>query len=214
MQIYWQGYSSIRIETKQGEESCMLMTDPYQNEAAMRLPRVAEPEILLLSNQDQKLFNVEGVAGKPFIVSEPGEYEVGGVFVYGVQDPLADEGKKRPILFRIEAEDMVVAFLGNLKRPLTNDEIDGLGNVDILILPVGGGDVFDAKTATKVMSQIEPRIVVPVHYQIPGIKTDLGTVDQFCNALGVCKRENVNKLKITKKDLPAEDVMVMVVERT
>jgi len=214
MQIYWQGYSSIRIETKQGEEPCMLMTDPYQNEAAMRLPRVAEPELLLLSNQDQKIFNVEGVAGSPFIISEPGEYEVRGVFVYGIQDPTADEGKKRPILYRVEAEDMTIAFLGNLNRVLTNDEIEDLGNIDILILPVGGGDVLDAKTASKVMAQIEPRIVVPVHYQIPGIKTDLGTVDQFCNALGVCKRENVNKLKITKKDLPADDVMVMVVERT
>jgi L-ascorbate metabolism protein UlaG (beta-lactamase superfamily) len=214
MQIYWQGYSSIRIETKQEEESCMIMTDPYQNEAAMRLPRTAEPDLLLLSNQDQKLYNVEGVAGTPFTISEPGEYEVRGVFVYGIQDPAADEGKKRPIIYRIEAEDMSIAFLGNLNRSLTNDEIEDLGNIDILILPVGGGEVLDAKASSKVMSQIEPRVVIPVHYQIAGIKTDLGTVDQFCNALGVCKRENVNKLKITKKDLPADDVLVMVVERT
>lgn len=214
MQIYWQGYSSIRIETKQGEEPCMLMTDPFQNEAAMRLSRVAEPELLLLSNQDKKIFNIDGVAGSPFIVSEPGEYEVHGVFVYGIQDAVADEGKKRPIIYRIEAEDMSIAFLGGLNRALTNDEIEDLGNIDILIIPVGGGDALDAKAASKAMSQIEPRIVVPINYQIPGIKTDLGTVDQFCSALGVCKRENVNKLKITKKDLPVEDVIVMVVERT
>lgn len=214
MQIYWQGYSSIRIETKQNEEACTLMTNPFQNESAIRMPRSAEPDVLLLSNQDQKLYSVDAVAGKPFTISEPGEYEVGGVFVYGIQDPEADEGKKRPIIYRIEAEDMAVAFLGGLKRNLTDKEIEGLGSADILILPVGGGDYFDAKTASKIMSQIEPRIVIPVHYHISGIKTKLGTVDQFCESLGVCKREDVNKLKISKKDLPAEDMHIMVIERT
>jgi Beta-lactamase superfamily domain len=214
MQIYWQGYSSIRIETKQGEEPCTLMTDPFQNEAAMRLPRSTEPDLLVLSNQDQKLYNVEGVAGSPFTISEPGEYEVGGVFVYGIQDKEADEGKKRPLIYRIEAEDMSIAFLGSLNRNLTDAEIEGLGNIDILVLPVGGNEVIDAKTASKIMSQIEPRIVIPVHYHIGGIKTKLDTVDQFCSALGACKREEVNKLKISKKDLPVDDVIVMVVERT
>lgn len=214
MQIFWQGYSSIRIETKQAEEACTIMTDPFQNESAMRLPRATEPDLLLLSNQDTKIFNVDGVAGSPFTISEPGEYEVGGVFVYGIQDTDADEGAKRPFIYRIEAEDMSVAFLGGLNRTLTNKEIESLGNIDILILPVGGGEVYDAKTASKIMSQVEPRIVIPVHYHISGIKTKLGTVDQFCSALGVCKREDVNKLKISKKDLPADDVLIMVVERT
>ncbi len=214
MQIFWQGYSSVRIETKQGEESCMIMTDPYQNEASMRLPRTALPDVLLLSNQDLKRFNVDGVAGKPFIINEPGEYEVRGVFVYGIQDPVVDSGKNRPVIYRIEAEDMVIAFLGGVNRQLTDHEIERLGNVDILILPVGGGDVLDAKAASKAMSAIEPRIVVPIHYNVSGIKTKLDTVDQFCNALGVCKRENVNKLKISNKDLPAEDVLVTVIERT
>jgi L-ascorbate metabolism protein UlaG (beta-lactamase superfamily) len=214
MQIYWQGYSSVRIETKQGEESCMIMTDPYQNEASMRLPRATEPDVLLLSNQDGKLYNIEGVAGQPFLINEPGEYEVRGVFVYGIQDPAIDSGKKRPLVFRIEAEDMVIAFLGSLNRQLTDHEIERLGNIDILILPVGGNDVLDAKTASKIMSQIEPRIVVPIHYHVAGIKTQLDTVDKFCGALGVCKRENVNKLKIAKKDLPVEDIIVTVIERT
>jgi L-ascorbate metabolism protein UlaG (beta-lactamase superfamily) len=214
MQIYWQGYSSIRIETKQGDESCMIMTDPYQNEASMRLPRTAEPDILLLSNQDTKIFNSEGVAGEPFIISEPGEYEVRGVFAYGIQDPSADAGKKRPLVYRIEAEDISIGYLGCLNRPLTDFEIERLGNIDILILPVGGNGVLDAKIASKTMSQIEPRILVPVHYHVSGIKTKLDTVDQFCGALGVCKRENVNKLKISKKDLPAEDILITVIERT
>lgn len=214
MQIYWQGYSSVRIESKQGEESCVVMTDPFANESSMRMPRATQPDVLLLSNQNPKLFNIDGVTGKPFTVSEPGEYEVGGIFVYGIQDPEADEGKQRPILYRLEAEDMAIAFLGGLKRALTDKEIEGLGNIDILILPVGGGEVFDAKMASKTMSQIEPRIVIPIHYHLSGIKTQLGTVDQFCESLGVCKRQDVSKLKISKKDLPADDMLITVIERT
>ena len=124
------------------------------------------------------------------------------------------EGSKRQLIYRIQAEDMNIAFLGSLKRKLTNDEIEALGDIDVLILPVGGGDVMDAKAASSTISDIEPRIVIPMHYHISGIKTKLGTVDQFCNALGVCKRQDVNKLKITKKDLLTDEVLIMVIERT
>ena len=214
MQIYWQGYSSIRIETKVGEIACTVMTDPFENEASIRFPRATEPDILVLSHQDTKKFNISGVAGSPFLVSDPGEYEVRGVFVTGIQDSLADEGKQRPVIYRIDAEDMGIAFLGGLHRELTNEEVDELGNIDILILPVGGGDAMEAKAASKIISVVEPRIVIPVNYHISGIKNKLGTVDQFCNSMGVCKRQDVNKLKVSKKDLPADEIIVTVIERS
>lgn len=214
MQIYWHGYSTIRIETKNGEQSTAIMTDPFENEAAIRFPRTAEPEILLLSHQDRKDFNLEGVAGKPFVISDPGEYEVRGVFINGVQDPKADSGTKRPLMYRIHTEDMTVAFLGQLNRKPTDNELEALGNVDILILPVGGNNVMDAKLSASIISLVEPRMVVPIHYHVAGIKNKLGTVDSFCDAIGVCKRQDMNKLKVAKKDLPADDVLIMVVERT
>lgn len=213
MQIFWHGYSSIRIEAKYGDKTVTIMTDPYENEQAIRFPRTIEPDILLLSHQDRKKFNVDGVAGSPFIISDPGEYEVRGVFVHGIQDPSVDEGLKRPLIFSIMAEDMNVAFLDQLNRKPTDFEIEALGNVDILVLPVGGGEVMDGKTATNVISMIEPRIVMPMHYHVPGIKATLGTVEQFCGAMGVCKRQDANRIKVTKKELPVEDLVVTVVER-
>jgi len=214
MQIYWHGYSTIRIETKHGDTSSVIMTDPFENESAIRFPRVTEPDILLLSHQDRARFNVAGVAGSPFVISDPGEYEVRGVFVNGIQDPTADQGARRPLIYRLEAEDISVAFLGQLNRKLTDMELEALGNVDILILPVGGGGVLDAKLSASIISMVEPRVVVPIHYHVPGIKTKLGTVETFCGAVGVCKRQDMNKLKISKKDLPADEVLVMVIERT
>jgi len=214
MQIYWHGYSTIRIEAKHGETSSVIMTDPFENEAAMRFPRATQPDMLLLSHQDRSRFNLQGVAGEPFTISDPGEYEVRGVFVNGIQDPQADQGNKRPVIYRLESEGIVVAFLGQLNRKLTDVELEALGSVDVLVLPVGGGDVLDAKLSAATISVVEPRIVIPVHYHVPGIKTKLGTVDAFCDAVGICKRQDMNKLKISKKDLPADELLVMVIERT
>ncbi|MDD2786257.1 MAG: MBL fold metallo-hydrolase [Patescibacteria group bacterium] len=214
MQIFWHGYSTIRIESKNGDLSSVIMTDPFENEAAIRFPRATEPDILLLSNQNRKNFNIEGVAGSPFLISDPGEYEVKGAFVNGIQDPKADEGDKRPLMYRIDVEGMSIAFLGQAKRKPTDMELEELGNIDILILPVGGGDVMDAKTAASVINMVEPRIVIPIHYYIDGIKTELGKVKSFCDAVGGSKQQEMNKLKITKKELPADDVAIMVIERT
>ncbi len=214
MQIYWHGYSTIRIEAKHGDTTSVIMTDPFENEAAIRFPRATQPDILLLSHQDREQFNLEGVAGSPFLISDPGEYEVRGIFVNGVQDPKVDQGALRPLMYRIEAENISVAFLGQLNRKPTDNELEALGNIDILILPVGGGSVLDAKLSANIISMVEPRIVVPIHYHVPGIKTKLGTVENFCDAVGVCKRQDMNKLKITKKDLPADEVLIMVIERT
>ena len=91
--------------------------------------------------------------------------------------------------------------------------MEELGDIDILALPVGGGNVLDSKTAADAITTIEPRIVVPMYYDTPGVKEKLGSVDAFCKQLGVCKRQDSNKLKIVKKDLPPEDMLVAVLER-
>lgn len=213
MQIFWHGYSSVRIEAKNGEKVCTLMTDPYHNESALRFPKTVEPDILVLSDQDTSRFNLEGVPGSAFTISDPGEFEVKGVFVRGIQDPSVGVGEKlRPVLYRIVAEGMSVGFLGQIKRALTDMEIEELGDIDILLIPVGGGEVMDSKLANEMISRIEPRMVVPLHYDIPGIKTKLSGVDTFCKNL-VCTRQDANKLKVAKKDLPTEDLVVTVLER-
>lgn len=214
MQLYWHGYSSVRIEAKIGEQEVTLLTDPYENEAGLRFPRTVAPDILLLSHQDRSRFNLEGVQGTPFVISDPGEYEVKGLYTHAIQDKEVDAGEKtRPLVFRCVVEGMSVAFLGQLKRKLTNTELEELDGIDILLLPVGGGDVMDSKLASDTITDIEPRVVVPLHYEIPGIKAKLASVNAFCKELGVCKRQDLNKLKLSKKDLPAEDLLVTVLER-
>lgn len=214
MQIFWHGYSTIRIEAKSGDKEATVLTDPFANEASLRMPRTVEPDILLLSHQDRKCFSLDNVQGRPFTVSDPGEYEIKDVFVNGIQDKTVEpEEKARPVIYRLDVEGINVAFLGQLRRKLTDFEVEELDEIDVLLLPVGGGEVMDSKLASETISVIEPRIVVPLHYDLPGIKAKLTGVDAFCKALGVCKRQDANKLKISKKELPAEDVLVMVLER-
>jgi L-ascorbate metabolism protein UlaG (beta-lactamase superfamily) len=213
MQIYWHGYSSVRIESKNGEKASVLVTDPFENESAIRFPRTVDPDVIVLGHQDRKRFALEGVGTKPFVISDPGEYEVKGVFVNGIQDQKKGEGLERPLIYRIFTEGMAIAFIGPLKRKPTDAELERLENIDILLVPVGGGDAYDPEMASDVISIIEPRVVVPLNFAIPGIKTQLGSVEQFCKHLGVCKREDMSKLKIQKKDLPPEDVLVAVLER-
>ncbi|MBD3251572.1 hypothetical protein GF380_03930 [Candidatus Uhrbacteria bacterium] len=214
MQIYWHGYSSIRIESKNGTMSSMLVTDPYENESSLRFPRTLDPDVVVLSHQDQKRFNTKAFTNKPFLIADPGEYEVKGVFVDGIQDPAVDEGTERPVIHRMITENISIAFLGQLNRKPTNIELEKMENIDILILPVGGGSVLDDEKAADIIGVIEPRVVIPMYYAIPGIKQKLGSVDAFCKHLGTCQREDVNKLKIQRKDLPADTVLVAVLERS
>lgn len=214
MQIYWHGYTSVSIESKNGETECVLLTDPFENEANIRFPRTLTPDVLVLSHQDRKGFNIEAVGGEPFIISDPGEYEVRGVFVQGIQDAKTDEGIMRPLMYRIVSEGLNIAFLGSIHRKPTNDEVELLGSVDILFVPVGGGDVLEPKQASELIATFEPRIVVPLAFGVSGMKKQLGSVDAFCKTLGSCDREDMNKLKVSKKDLPAEQCKIAVLERS
>ena len=155
-------------------------------------------------------------AGHPFVVNSPGEFEAKDVFAYSIAAPTKGDEKtagKENLIFRIEAEEMRIAHLGALDRPLTNDELSQLENIDILMIPVGGGRVMSPKVAAEVLAEIEPRIVIPMTHAIENVKEKLASVDDFCKALGACKRENTAKYKVTRKDLPEEDMMMVVLER-
>lgn len=212
MQIFWHGLSCIRIEASHGDQEAVLVTDPYGSESGLRFPRTLKPDVVALTHQDRKNFPLDGFENEPFVIDNPGEYEVNGIFAYAIPVRTADEQHPHHLMYRFEIEGMSVGFLGNLKRKLTDEEIAKLGSIDILLLPVGGGDMITAKQAVEIIKVVEPRMVVPLAYHVEGLKKELGTADAFCKEL-VCKRQDANKLKISKKDLPAEDLIVTVLER-
>lgn len=217
MQLSWLGLSAFEITTKTTNGEVVLVTDPYDNETGLRFPRTIEGNVVMVTHNEPDANNIEAVMGSPYIVRTPGEYEVRGVFVFGISAPLKREIKKgvpvENVLYRIELEGMHLAHLGALDRELTDDELKRLQNIDVLMVPVGGGGVLTPSQAAEVISQIEPRVVIPMTHAVPNLKAKYETVDAFCKAMGTCRREEMNKFKISRKDLPEEDMLIVSLTR-
>ncbi|MBI2099282.1 MBL fold metallo-hydrolase [Candidatus Uhrbacteria bacterium] len=221
MVITWLGLSCFKIQAKTGDKEAVILTDPFDNSAGIRLPRSIAADLVTVSHKHGLHSNAADVAPlgdrkKPFILDIPGEYEIGNVFVYGISSVHDDkEGKARGknIIYRIEAEGISLVHLGDLGRELTQAEMEKLENVDILLIPAGGSTALPIKKMVEVVAALEPRVVIPMHYKLPDVKLPLEPLDKFLRELGAGKQEPQSKLKISKKDLPSEDMKVVVLER-
>lgn len=221
MVITWHGFSCFKIQAKTGDREVTVVTDPYDSSGGIKMPRNMSADAVTVSHRHPLHSNAADVAPaegakKQFVIDVPGEYEVGGTFVYGIKSAHDEkEGKERGtnIIYRIEAEGISVVHLGDLGRQITVEEKEKLENVDILMVPVGGTTTMPLKAMVEVVGELEPRIVIPMHYKLPEVKAQMETVDKFLRELGVGKSEPENRLKISRKDLPVDDMKVVVLSR-
>ncbi|MFA5644309.1 MAG: MBL fold metallo-hydrolase [Patescibacteria group bacterium] len=214
MNITWLGHSCFKIEEKINGENISIVTDPFGQETGLKVPNV-EADIVSVSHNHDDHNNINSLRGKPFVVDCAGEFDVKGVIIEGIRSYHDDkEGKDRGanIIFRFDIEGLSLAHLGDLGEVLDNKQLEKLGGVDILFVPVGGKYTLDAKKAVEVISQIEPRIVIPMHYKTKDLKIDIEGVDKFIKELGIEVNEE-EKLKISKKDLPSEDMRLVIFKR-
>lgn len=201
----------------QGSQSDVsVVFDPFDQNSGWRLPRPSA-DVVISSDPAVKTSTLSVKAREnsaPFYITAPGEYEVKRVFVYGIYAQKKSEEKKGApqgtVLCVANIDDVSVGHLGTIDRTLTEDELDALGRIDVLLLPVGGGHVLDPKTAIDVITQIEPRIVIPMMFKLAGVKTDLRPVEDFFKEYGVKDIVREDKIKVLKKDLPAEETKVIV----
>ncbi len=199
MNITWHGQSFFRITTQKDKNTVDVVIDPYNKESGLTPPKVRADILIVSDNKlDQKSFpNIEG---SPFLISFPGEYEVKDVFVQGLT-----EDHKTTFYF-IEAEGIRICHLGKFsQKEMSPDQLESLGDVDILFLPIGGGDTIEAKDAAKIVAQIEPKIVIPMNYKIPGLKDKLEGLDEFLKIMGIETKEELAKLSIKQRDLSSEE---------
>jgi L-ascorbate metabolism protein UlaG (beta-lactamase superfamily) len=214
MQIIWHGQSCFQIISSQGKNNHVnIVIDPYSEDIGLKVPKL-EADILLVSHGHHDHNNVKAVGGNPFLVSGPGEYEIKEVFIQGIpafHD--SSSGKERGVntIYTIEAEELRICHLGDLgQKELTPEQIDKIGQVDILMIPVGGVYTISAKEAVKIMSQIEPNIIIPMHYQLPKLKLKLDGLDKFLKTMGIKKLDSLPKLSIKKKDVLPEEAKIIV----
>lgn len=214
MQITWHGQSCFSFLTTQGKNNQLnIVIDPFDESLGLRIPKL-EADVLLITHQHEDHNNGKAVSGNPFVIENPGEYEVKNVFVQGIEAYHdSSQGKERgdSAIYTIEAEEMKLCHLGDLgQKELTAEQLEQIGDIDILMIPVGGVYTIDAPSAAKIISQIEPKIVIPMHYQIPKLKLKLEGLDRFLKTMGVKSEEVLSKLNIKKKDLSEEGMKVIV----
>lgn len=197
MQISWLGYNSYRFQSN----GTTLITNPYDPVAEYKINRQGA-DIVVASHDVKEVF--DAVSGNPFFITQPGEYEVKSIFVYGVPSASAT-------LYRLTIESVSIAFIGSVKlKELTDAQLEVVEGADILIVPVGGGSVSNAKEAAQIINQIEPRIVIPSFYKISGSK-GLDSIEVFLKEYSA-PHEEVDKLRIQKKELLSEDTKVVIIK--
>jgi len=216
MHIIWHGQSCFQIQTSLSKgEQTTLAIDPFNEATGLKVPSF-QADVLLITHDHHDHNNKKAIKGTPFLIEGPGEYEVKEIAIQGIPSfHDEEEGKKRGpnTIYLIEVEEMRLCHLGDFgQKELTEDQLEQIGDIDVLMVPVGGEFTIDAKGATHVISQIEPKIVIPMHYSVPKLKIKLDEVEKFLKEIGKKSVVPQPKLLIKKKDLPLETQVVVLTQ--
>jgi L-ascorbate metabolism protein UlaG (beta-lactamase superfamily) len=156
---------------------------------------------------------VEGVKGEFKVVNGPGEYEIGGTFITGIRMTPPQSGQPNQRLennvFVFYMDDMTICHMGDLTHVPSQRQVEEMGNIDILMIPVAGKNALSATQAAEVISLIEPIIVIPMHYSVPGLTITLDPVSKFLKEMGAASIDPVSSLKISSSSLPEETQIVL-----
>lgn len=206
--IQYLGHSAFRIRGREG----IVLTDPYDRSVGFDIGKPTAHIVTISHNHPDHTNTaaVKPMREKLFTIEGPGEYEVGGVMITGVRtfhDKKKGEELGRNTAYVIHMDDVVFCHLGDLGHELTTSQIDEIGTVDVLFIPVGGGETIGPAEAMAIIGQLEPRLVVPMHYAIEGQQSftvDLGGLDAFLHEMGLKDVQAEDKLTVTSANLPAE----------
>lgn len=204
MHISWHGHYTLKIQS--GDTT--LLIDPLSPETSLA-PVRGKVEVVALSNPSDTTMSYLGGVSEAVVFNSPGEYETAGLGLRAL-GWRADDGSERSLM-RWHIEDMMLLHVGALNRELTDIELQELEKTDIAVLavPVGGGSGLNTKQALALITTIEPRVVIPIHYYLPRLKEKLEPVDQFAKEMGLDPKKAEKKVTLKANKLPTEDVMTV-----
>lgn len=216
MNITWYGQSCFKIQTKsqRGSEAVTIITDPFNKEIGLRPPQ-GNAEIVTISHSHDDHNNSGAIKGEPFVVDAPGEYSLKGIQIEGIEsyhDKEKGAKRGRNTIFTIESEFLKVCHLGDLGHVLSENQLEKIGSVDVLMIPVGGKFTLSAKEAEEVIGQIEPKIIIPMHYKVKGLKLDLDDEKVFCSEFGGQVEKGISHFNFKKKDLESIENKTMIMD--
>ena len=209
MEITWYGLSCFRI-TERGMAT--VVTDPFDHGVVGYEPLKLKAEVVTASHEAPGHSFFSAVKGTSRVITGPGEFEIGGVFITGVQTngkSKQDANEPRNTLYVFDYDGLTVAHLGDLRRVPSQTEIEALGEVHIALVPVGGGGGLNAAKAAEMVSLLVPEIVIPMHYQTPGNDLKLAPLGKFLKEMGVGESPAEPSLKISRSTLPEETRVVV-----
>jgi L-ascorbate metabolism protein UlaG (beta-lactamase superfamily) len=211
MEITWHGHSCFRLTER---NMASVVTDPFDSKSIGYSPLKLKADVVTVSHAAAGHNHVGSVKGTALVIDGPGEFEIGGVFITGVQTD-SGQGKKksangaRNTLYVFDYDGLTVAHLGDLKVVPTQTEIEALGTVNVALVPVGGGGGLNAAKAAEVISVLEPNLVIPMHFATPDVKVSLDTLSKFLKEMGLGKQAAQASLKVSRSGLPEETHVVV-----
>jgi len=209
MEITWFGHSCFRLTER---SLATVVTDPFDSESVGYEPLKLKADIVTVSHDAPGHNLTSAVKGTSHVIDGPGEFEIGGVFITGVQtDGAGKKTAERPrnTLYVFDYMGITVAHLGDLRSVPTQAEIEALGTVHVALVPVGAGGSLNAAKAAEVVSLLEPGIVIPMHYHTPASKVPLDHLEKFLKEMGLHEAESVPSLKVSRSSLPDETRVIV-----
>ena len=206
MEISWLGHSCFQLRGK----NVTLITDPFSPQLGHSLGKISAPIVTISHNHPGHNY-ADGVNGNPRVVRGPGEYEISDVLITGVasyHDEKHGRELGRNTIYIIHMDDLVICHLGDLGHILQEEQLEEVADADLLLVPIGGQHTINATQAAEVISQVEPHIVIPMHYSPPGDGA-ANPLDKFCREMGIEAINPQPKLSITRSALPAETQVVI-----
>jgi L-ascorbate metabolism protein UlaG (beta-lactamase superfamily) len=209
MEITWYGHSCFRLTER---SLATVVTDPYDSQAAGYEPLKLKADIVTVSHDAPGHNFTSGVKGFAHLINTPGEFEIGSVFITGIQTngyDKRDPDEPRNTLYVFDYEGVTVAHLGDLRRVPSQTEVEALGTVHIALVPVGGGGGLNAAKAAEVVSLLEPGFVIPMHYATSAASLKLAPLSKFLKEMGLGTVESQPSLKVTRSMIPEETRVVV-----
>jgi L-ascorbate metabolism protein UlaG (beta-lactamase superfamily) len=207
MEIYWLGHGCFRIRGR----DATVVTDPCPPSTGYKIGKVPA-DIVTMSRDHADSSYRQAISGEPKYVSSPGEYEIAGVLMTGVRtDHEARQAgaPSRNVAYVLDLDDIRVCHLGSISKRPVSDDVEALGTPDVLIIPVGGGQAFDAQAAAETVSLLEPKIVIPMQYKTEAAVADLEPVDKFLKEMGSEGKTAEARLSLTKSNIPQDTTIVL-----
>ena len=215
MNIQYYGHSCFKITLKpagRGQEDIVFFIDPFDKSTGLRPPQ-GQADFVLVTHDHHDHNNVEALKGDPTVIDLPGEFSIKGINIIGVSS-YHDENNGKDhganTIFLVDGEDIKLCHLGDLGSDLDEKQLEKIGTVNVLMVPIGGKYTLDYKKAIDVIKKIEPNIIIPIHFKLKNSTIDIEDEAKFCSEMGNCSAERPSKLNLKAKDFEGKNMEVVV----